>query len=51
VYNYERMPSRMDVFGLLWKEYALADSRYIFADPMLLCMEVLSVVCFSLFPE
>lgn len=44
VYNHDRMPSRMDLFGQLWKEYALSDSRYIFCDPLLLCMEILSVV-------
>lgn len=38
------MPSKMDLFGQLWKEYALSDSRYIFCDPLLLCMEILSVV-------
>jgi cholestenol Delta-isomerase len=44
VYYHDRMPGRTDVFGQLWKEYALSDSRYMFSDPMLLCMEVLSVV-------
>lgn len=44
VYNRDSMPSRMDIFGQLWKEYGLSDSRYIFCDPLLLCMEALSVV-------
>lgn len=44
VYNRDRMPSMMDIFGQLWKEYGLSDSRYIFCDPLLLCMEILSVV-------
>lgn len=38
------MPGRMDFFGQMWKEYGLSDSRYIFCDPLLLCMEILSVV-------
>jgi hypothetical protein len=49
VYNHDRMPGRMDFFGQMWKEYALSDSRYIFCDPLLLCMEILSVV--RLFPN
>ena len=28
-----------DFFGQLWKEYALSDSRYMFSDPFVLCME------------
>ncbi len=45
LWNHDRMAARMDLFGQLWKEYALSDSRYMFSDPMLLCMEMLSVVC------
>lgn len=45
VYNHARMPGRMDVLAQLWKEYALSDSRYVSSDPLLLCMEILSVVC------
>jgi cholestenol Delta-isomerase len=44
VYNHDRMPGRMDFLGQMWKEYGLSDSRYIFCDPLLLCMEILSVV-------
>jgi cholestenol delta-isomerase len=54
VYNRDRMPSMMDIFGQLWKEYGLSDSRYIFCDPLLLCMEILSVVSLhslTLLPE
>jgi hypothetical protein len=44
VYYHDRMPGRLDFFGQMWKEYGLSDSRYIFCDPLLLCMEILSVV-------
>lgn len=33
-----------DFFGQLWKEYALSDSRYMTSDPLVLCMESLTVV-------
>lgn len=34
------------VFGQLWKEYALSDSRYLTQDPFVLCMETITAVCF-----
>jgi cholestenol delta-isomerase len=39
VLNHPRMSSMQDFFGQLWKEYALSDSRYMFSDPLVLCME------------
>ncbi|KOS17470.1 3-beta-hydroxysteroid-Delta(8) [Escovopsis weberi] len=33
------MASRTDLFGQLWKEYALSDSRYLIQDPFMVCME------------
>ncbi|KAL3428405.1 emopamil binding protein [Phlyctema vagabunda] len=39
VYNHASMPARRDFFGQLWKEYALSDSRYMSADPLVLVME------------
>ena len=33
------MPAQQDLFGQLWKEYALSDSRYMTSDPFVLCME------------
>jgi hypothetical protein len=39
VINHTRMASRQDFFGQLWKEYSLSDSRYMFSDPFVLCME------------
>lgn len=43
-YNHHRMGSRMDLFGQLWKEYALSDSRYLTSDPFVLCMETITAV-------
>ncbi|KAE9363434.1 EBP domain-containing protein [Stipitochalara longipes BDJ] len=44
VYNNSRMSSMQDFFGQLWKEYALSDSRYMTSDPLVLCMESLTVL-------
>lgn len=32
------------MFGQLWKEYALSDSRYLTQDPFVLCMESITAV-------
>ncbi|CZT09090.1 related to emopamil-binding protein [Rhynchosporium agropyri] len=37
--NHTRMAPAQDLFGQLWKEYALSDSRYLVSDPFVLCME------------
>lgn len=42
--NHTRMASMTDFFGQLWKEYALSDSRYMFSDPFVLCMESITAV-------
>jgi cholestenol delta-isomerase len=44
VFNHTRMASMQDFFGQLWKEYALSDSRYLFSDPFVLCMETWTAV-------
>ncbi|TVY48065.1 3-beta-hydroxysteroid-Delta(8),Delta(7)-isomerase [Lachnellula occidentalis] len=44
MYNHSRMGSRMDLFGQLWKEYALSDSRYMHSDPFVLCMETFTAI-------
>lgn len=44
VVNHTRMPAMGDFFGQLWKEYALSDSRYMFSDPFVLCMESITAV-------
>lgn len=38
------MGAGQDVFGQLWKEYALSDSRYMTSDTLVLCMETVTVV-------
>ncbi|KAF9883166.1 hypothetical protein FE257_003886, partial [Aspergillus nanangensis] len=42
--NHGRMASAQDLFGQLWKEYALSDSRYMTADTLVLCMETMTVL-------
>lgn len=44
VLNHTRMPAMGDFFGQLWKEYSLSDSRYMFSDPFVLCMESITAV-------
>ncbi|EXJ91071.1 hypothetical protein A1O1_04178 [Capronia coronata CBS 617.96] len=43
-YNHTRMGSAQDLFGQLWKEYALSDSRYLTSDPFVLCMETITAL-------
>ena len=38
------MGGAQDLFGQLWKEYALSDSRYLTSDPFVLCMETITAV-------
>ena len=38
------MGPAQDLFGQLWKEYALSDSRYLTSDPFVLCMETVTAV-------
>lgn len=42
--NHTRMGAAQDLFGQLWKEYALSDSRYLTSDPFVLCMESITAV-------
>jgi cholestenol delta-isomerase len=44
VINHKRMASAQDIFGQLWKEYSLSDSRYLTSDPFVLCMEAITAV-------
>ncbi|KIW88191.1 uncharacterized protein Z519_11302 [Cladophialophora bantiana CBS 173.52] len=44
VYNHTRMGGLQDLFGQLWKEYSLSDSRYLTSDPFVLCMETITAV-------
>ncbi|KAM0265599.1 hypothetical protein ACHAQJ_000031 [Trichoderma viride] len=43
-YNAFDMASRTDIFGQLWKEYALSDSRYMSQDAFTVCMETVTAV-------
>ncbi|PQE26140.1 ebp domain-containing protein [Rutstroemia sp. NJR-2017a BBW] len=40
--NHTRMGESQELFGQLWKEYALSDSRYLTSDPFVLCMETVT---------
>src|ERR1700709_1089432 len=42
--NHTQMAPAQDLFGQLWKEYALSDSRYLTSDPFVLCMETVTAV-------
>lgn len=42
--NHTRMGGAQDLFGQLWKEYSLSDSRYLTSDPFVLCMETVTAV-------
>ncbi|KAJ5491066.1 hypothetical protein N7539_002633 [Penicillium diatomitis] len=41
--NHREMASAQDLFGQLWKEYALSDSRYMTSETLVLCMETMTV--------
>lgn len=43
--NHRRVAGARDLFGQLWKEYSLADSRYLTSDTFLVCMESVTAVC------
>ena len=42
--NHTRMGGQSDLFGQLWKEYSLSDSRYLTSESFVLCMETLTAV-------
>ncbi|CAM1508968.1 Fc.00g027070.m01.CDS01 [Cosmosporella sp. VM-42] len=41
-YNALDMASQTDLFGQLWKEYSLSDSRYMTQDAFVVCMETIT---------
>ncbi|KAI2791014.1 hypothetical protein POX_c03868 [Penicillium oxalicum] len=46
--NHQKMASAQDLFGQLWKEYALSDSRYMTSDTLvLLDRETANNLCLS----
>ncbi|KAL6414391.1 emopamil binding protein [Ilyonectria robusta] len=40
--NHLDMAGQMDLFGQLWKEYSLSDSRYLTQDSFVVCMEAIT---------
>jgi len=42
--NQARMGELQSLFGQLWKEYALSDSRYLTQNAFVLCMESITAV-------
>lgn len=42
--NQANMGGLQTLFGQMWKEYALSDSRYLTQDAFVLCMESLTAV-------
>ncbi|EKV13812.1 hypothetical protein PDIG_35970 [Penicillium digitatum PHI26] len=44
MFHHSHMASAQDLFGQLWKEYALSDSRYMTSDTLVLCMETMTVL-------
>jgi cholestenol delta-isomerase len=44
-WNFRHMGGMQDLFGQLWKEYSLSDSRYLTQDAFVLCMESVTAVC------
>ncbi|KAK2733620.1 hypothetical protein FQN55_003302 [Onygenales sp. PD_40] len=49
VFNHTRMAPAQDLFGQLWKEYSLSDSRYLTSDPFVLCMETITAILWGPF--
>ncbi|KAJ5828139.1 uncharacterized protein N7525_006392, partial [Penicillium rubens] len=42
VINHKTLAGSQELFGQLWKEYSLSDSRYLTSDPFLICMEAVT---------
>lgn len=48
IIHHRDLAGHQSLFGQLWKEYALSDSRYLTSDPFMLCVETITVVWSSL---
>lgn len=46
-YNQSSMPASLHIFGQLWKEYSLSDSRYLTQDSFIVCMETITAFCWG----
>ncbi|KAK4169489.1 cholestenol delta-isomerase [Cladorrhinum sp. PSN259] len=44
VFFHEAIPESQSLFAQLWKEYSLSDSRYMSADPFMLCIESITMI-------
>ncbi|KKA16715.1 hypothetical protein T310_9669 [Rasamsonia emersonii CBS 393.64] len=47
VLNHAHVAGARDLFGQLWKEYSLADSRCLTSDTFLVCMEFVTAFCWG----
>ena len=47
VLNHASLAGHQTLFGQLWKEYALSDSRYLTSDPFMISVETITVVRIS----
>ena len=45
VLNHKTLAGSQELFGQLWKEYSLSDSRYLTSDAFVVCMEAVTAVC------
>ncbi|KAK8194437.1 hypothetical protein M8818_007629 [Zalaria obscura] len=45
--NQANMGELQTLFGQLWKEYALSDSRYLTQNAFVLCMESITAICWG----
>lgn len=43
--NHKTLAGSQELFGQLWKEYSLSDSRYLTSDAFVVCMEAVTAVC------
>ncbi|KAB8230928.1 EXPERA domain-containing protein [Aspergillus alliaceus] len=47
VIHHEPLAGFQTLFGQLWKEYSLSDSRYLTSDAFLVCMEAITAFCWG----
>ncbi|KAL4898157.1 emopamil binding protein [Aspergillus ambiguus] len=47
VIHHESLAGSQELFGQLWKEYSLSDSRYLTSDPFLISMEAVTAFCWG----
>ncbi|KAJ9246441.1 hypothetical protein DTO207G8_8941 [Paecilomyces variotii] len=47
VVNHKTLAGSRELFGQLWKEYSLSDSRYLTSDAFVVCMEAITAFCWG----